>query len=189
MTRTPPPLPAEILRRVLRLASLDGHLLLYVAGFFALVSAANRDAIGAVAGCLAAGAGALELHGTGQLRQGDNRGMDWLVRSQFLLLGTILLYAAHRMAVLDLEFVRSQLPQAKAMMKEMLPPTRESEEVIREFFSDENQVLESYKVIHQFIYTTIGFVSLLYQGGMALYYHRRRPAVAQALDEGELPEA
>jgi hypothetical protein len=33
------------------------------------------------------------------------------------------------------------------------------------------------------LYATIGLVSVVYQGAMALYYHRRRDAVRRALED------
>src|SRR5678816_1370684 len=86
----PPLLPEETLARVLRLARFDGMGALVLGGMFALFAAAARDFPFAAIGLLAAGAGAVELHGAALLRQGDRRGMQWLVASQPYLLLVIL---------------------------------------------------------------------------------------------------
>src|SRR5215212_4806798 len=75
-----PPLLSEVtLVRVLRLARFDGMGALVLGGMFALVAAANRDFPFAAIGLLAAGAGAVELHGAALLREGEPRGMRWLL--------------------------------------------------------------------------------------------------------------
>ena len=33
------------------------------------------------------------------------------------------------------------------------------------------------------LYVTVALVSVVYQGGMALYYHRRREAIRRALED------
>ncbi|HEY9155275.1 MAG TPA: hypothetical protein VIM69_09100, partial [Opitutaceae bacterium] len=60
---TPPPLPSEILSRVIRIAGLDGRIVLWSSGIFALLSAAAHSALGAIIGLAAAGTGAIEVHG------------------------------------------------------------------------------------------------------------------------------
>src|SRR5690606_6677631 len=88
----PPPLPQAVYERVMLVSAVEGRITMALASVFALMAAANRDVVGAVAGCIAAGAGAMEIHGGLRLRAFDLRGMDWLVRSQMLLLVTILSY-------------------------------------------------------------------------------------------------
>jgi hypothetical protein len=173
MANKPPLLPAETLARVLRLATLDGRVLLYVAGFFALISASIGDLSGALIGCLAAGAGAMELHGVGQLRNSEPRGMNWIVLSQVLLLATILLYVYLRLAYYDPELVRQRLDPARL---------RELSEMAR---TTPEELLQFSERLHHVVYAIVGAVSIFYQGGMALFYHRRRKAVARALASEE----
>ncbi|ATC64633.1 hypothetical protein CMV30_12060 [Nibricoccus aquaticus] len=168
MANNPPPLPSEILSRVLRVASMDGRLLMIVAGTMAILHAAAHQSTGAIVGVLVAGTGAIELHGASQLRSGDPRGMDWLVRSQLLLLATMLLYSAYQLTHFDPATV------------EQIPFTPEQLEAFKVYrLSKETAVYYA----HIISYTTVGLVTLIYQGLMALYYHRRRSAVATALDE------
>ena len=169
---TPPPLPAETLERILRVATLDGRMLMVIAGLFALMSAAGHDGIGAVAGCLGAGAGAVELHGVGLLRSGESRGLAWLVRSQFFLMAALLLYAAARLWTFDVEPLRAGLaasPQARTMLEN----SRVTEE----------QFLAFSKNIFTVLYVLVGLATVIYQGAMARYYYRRREAVSLALHE------
>ncbi len=169
----PPPLPSEILARTLRLASVDGRLILWISGTFALFSAMGHDVVGAVAGCAAAGAGAMELHGATQLRTGEARGVDWMIRAQLLLLATILLYSATRLMTWNPELINERI-------------TPDIEERIAQFQMTREQFLEATKMLYQFMYAVVGFVALVYQGGMVRFYLRRRAAIRQALDEHEL---
>lgn len=169
----PPPLPIEILERVIRVSSVDGRLVLWLSAFYAILCAGSQYALGAIAGVAAAGAGALEMHASTLLRRGNPAGMEFAIRGQLLLLGTILLYSAVRFYTLDATALRAQIPP------------------------DLQQQLEQGGVaVDQFVRTvaqlaslTIGFVALIYQGGMIRYYIKRRPAVEQALMEEENVEA
>jgi hypothetical protein len=166
----PPILPSEILRRVMRLARFDGMSVLIVAGGFALLSAASRDVSGAVIGLLIAAAGAIELHGVGLLKVGQN-GMRWLVSSQLYLMATILAYVAFRILRPDVAW--------------MLPyVTGEAAEPILQAAQQEGMTVEQLLVgAMSMFYLLVAAITLLYQGGMTIYYLRRRRAVEAALQE------
>jgi hypothetical protein len=168
MVKKPPPLPAEILHRVLRLATFDGRIIMIVAGTLALLHAAAYQVDSAIVGCLVAGAGALELHGAGLLRAGDARGVDWLVRSQLLLLATLLIYSAIQLISPDL----SQIGRVK-FTPEMMQ-TLDTLKLTKEEFA---------LLTNTIVYVTVGAVTLIYQGAMAFYYSRHRRAVTLALEE------
>jgi hypothetical protein len=163
---TPPLLPFEVLARVVRLARTDGRLVLWLSGGFALLSAAGHDGIGAAAGVAAAGAGAIEMHGSGLLERGEGRGLDWVIRAQLLLLATILIYSAARLMHFDPELVKPFV-------------TAELAEQIKQLNLTQDQFFRTLNLI---IYIVVAFVSLIYQGTMARYYASRRPAIKQALD-------
>jgi hypothetical protein len=168
----PPILPAETLKRVMRIARFDGLSLLIVAGGFALLSAASRDVSGAVIGLLIAGAGAIELHGVGLLKVGHN-GMKWLVSSQLYLMATILAYAGFRIMRPDVAW--------------MLPyVTGEAAEPILQAAQQEGMTVEQLLIgAMAMLYLIVAAVTLVYQGGMTVYYLRRRKAVEAALLEDE----
>jgi hypothetical protein len=168
MAKKPPPLPTETFQRVLRLASFDGRILMIVAGTLALLHASAYQLPGAIVGCLVAGAGALELHGAGLLRNGEARGVDWLVRSQWLLLATMLIFAATQLISPDL----SQIDRVK-FTPEMLQ-TLDELNLTKEQFA---------KLTNTIVYLTVGIVTLLYQGAMILFYQRHRRAVTLAVAE------
>lgn len=173
MTKTPPLLPEETLARVLRIARLDGLSVLGVAGFFALLAASAGDLRGAILGIVIAGTGAGELHGAALLRHGEPRGVDWLVGSQLSLLGALLGYCAWRLTHVDLEPLRVafQTMLQSPTMQEMWAANQQAGMTEEKFL----------RQTHTLTYASLGIATLIYQGGMSLYYQRRRAAVTQAL--------
>lgn len=125
----------------------------------------------AVIGLLAAGAGAIELHGAGLLGHGDRRGINWLIASQPVLLAIIYIYCA----------IRLSHPE--------IPPIPESQQV--EFERTASQLgmstEELFRTIYRFTIMTVAVAATLFQGWMLFYYIRRRSTVAQAADEIPVP--
>ena len=165
---TPPPLPSEILTRVIRVAALDGRIVLWSSGVFALISAAGHSAIGAIIGLAAAGTGAIEVHGASMLSRTDIRGINWAIRAQLLLLLTILFYCAACIANFDASLFRDQA-QFKAFLSQNGLTVTQGVDLLREVW-----------VIG---YVVVAVVSVVYQGGMAIYYARNRRVILQAMEE------
>jgi len=175
----PPPLPAETLAKVLRISGLDGFTLTFIAAGFGLISVFYEDWLGAWVGGLAAGAGWLELHGRGRLQAGDARGMRWLVRSQLVLLTIILLYVAYQLHRFDpeplLAKVEESLASAQRSVGLEVTPLADSLGLTK------RQFLEFAQHTVRVAYVAVGLVSILFQGGLAFYYHRQEQGVARAL--------
>jgi hypothetical protein len=169
-TDAPPPLPHETLDRVCRLARFEGRSLLVLAGLFSLLAAYQRDGIGAVAGCLAAAVGVIELNGVNRLRQASVSGLSWIIGSQIALLLTVLAYAILRATTFDPDTVARLI-------------TTETRAEFAELGLREDQILPMLEKSYVGVYVTVALVSVVYQGGMALYYHRRRDAVRRALED------
>ena len=172
-TPTPPLLVHDTLLRVLRVARFDGLSVLMVAGLFALLAAGAGDVRGALIGITVALAGALELHGTAMLQHGDARGISWLVGSQTFLLLTLLSYCAWQLTHLELEPLRLAFQSSLRipLMKQLWAANQELG-VTEETFL---------RQIHTTTYVCLAMATLIYQGGMTVYYLRRREAVMRAL--------
>lgn len=164
----PPLLPAETFARLLRLARLDGTGILALSGAFTLGLAAMGERSGVMIGLLVAGAGALELHGTGLLERGDRHGLRWLIASQLGLLAVMLGYVALRLASFDPALIN--LIMTDTLRQRYLDAGLHPEEIDR--------VVE---LSYYLSYALIGVLTVVYQGGMALYYWRRRGAVSKVL--------
>lgn len=154
------------------MARFDGWSILLVAGFFALMSAYSRDVSGAVIGLLVAAAGAIELHGVALLRAGRN-GMRWLISSQFYLMAVMLGYVGLRLLRPDVSWL---LPYITGDAAEPVEQAAQQAGM-----SVQEMLVESLRMI----YFCVAAITVLYQGGMAVYYLRRRSAVAVALEEPE----
>ncbi len=161
----PPLLPDVALARVLRLAKLDGTGALVLGTIFALVAASAGHFPFAAIGLLAAGAGAVELHGAALLRQADPRGMNWLIASQPFLLLVIFVYCAVRL-----------------WLVEMPPMPEQLQALLAAGAAQWHMSIENYlRVLNRLTYSVLAVASLFFQGGMMLYYLRRRKSVEQAL--------
>ena len=164
---TPPPLPSQVFERVVQLSGTDGRLVLWLGGVFAVLAAVRHDAIGAIAGVVAAGAGAIELHGSTVLRHGNPGGVALLIRAQYLLLATILLYCAARIQAFDAQALEAEV-------------ARQLEQWTSSGFTEE-QLRYIFPRIYHISYAVLGFAALIYQGLMVRYYVRSRTAIEQAL--------
>jgi hypothetical protein len=163
----PPLLPAFALRRVMHIARLDGLGVLTIAGLFALISALVHDQPGTAIGLAVAGAGAIELHGVTLLRHGAEKGMLWLVGSQLLLLVVILGYVGLRLSHVDVTMMRPLLSDAQQQV------------IVQSGLSVDSFL----RLVYKGTYVLVGVLTVLYQGGLTIYYQRRRTAVAAALRE------
>ncbi|MEY4940081.1 MAG: hypothetical protein RIQ93_1816, partial [Verrucomicrobiota bacterium] len=141
--------------------------MLIVAGLFALLAAMTGDFVGAITGLLVAGAGALELHGAALLNVGRLRGMNWLIGSQLFLLLTILCYCALRLFHLEIPPVPSEMEAMIEMSASQLGMSP-------------GEYLQN---LYRFVLFVVALLSIAYQGGMILYYMKRRAGVASALAE------
>jgi hypothetical protein len=160
--------PEETLRRVLKVSRLDGWSVAIFAGFCSLVSLAFGDPVGCSVGLLVALGGALEVRGHHLLKHGNADGMRWLVRSQLVVLGTIWAYAASRLLSFDTAIVQDiATPDMRASLNELGLTLEDILPLVRRAF--------------YLLYGGVMAVTLIYQGGLALYYRRRTAAVAQAL--------
>lgn len=163
--KAPPLLPEETLLRVLRRAHLDGLSVLMVAAFFAALSAVNGDLFGACVGLAVAAAGAVELHGASLLRAGEPRGMNWLIASQPYLFATVQAYCAIQLSSYDPTLMRAAM-------------TSDLRAQIAATGLSEDQFLH---LAYSLIYWIFAVATVFYQGGMTIYYWRRREAVRAAL--------
>jgi hypothetical protein len=162
--------------RVLRVARFDGLGVLIVAGGAALISASYKDVSGAVVGLLVAAAGAIELHGVSLLRARSASGMRWLVSSQIYLVATILAYVGFRLARPDVAYILQFISASPAA--DVFEQAAVQQGVTLKQF-----ILDSF----QQFYICVAVLTVLYQGGMTLYYLKRRNAVEVALNEAESP--
>jgi tetrahydromethanopterin S-methyltransferase subunit D len=169
MSPLPPPLPENTLARVLWLAKFEGRTVVFIAGCSAMISMFSADGLGTVIGLLAAGAGVMALHGAKLLEQRhQSRGMDWLVGGELVLLCVILIYVAIKLGRLITGGVNAVFSEEMRSLLEQIGQ-----------WGPEQQ--RAYAQGFKLTYGLVAALSLLFQGGMALYYHRKRAVVVEAL--------
>ena len=161
----PPLLPEETLIRVLRIARFDGLGALILGTLFALMAAAAQEVPFAVIGLLAAGAGAVELHGVSLLREGEPRGMRWLIASQPFLLVIIWSYCGLRLMHFEMPPLTDNLSQLAALSADQWGMT----------------VDQYFRTLNTITVAVLAVFALCYQASMTIYYLRRRAPVARAL--------
>jgi hypothetical protein len=161
----PPLLPHETLNRVLRLAKFDGMGVLFLGGLFAIFAASNGERSFAVIGLLAAGAGAIELHGAALLRQGERRGVSWLAASQPFLLVVIYAYCVLRLNHFEMPPIPERFREPLELAAQQLGLTVEG----------------YFRWVNRLTAQLVAVIATIYQGWMMFYYLRRRRAIEQAL--------
>jgi hypothetical protein len=161
----PEPSPADTLRKVIKVARINGMVVVFpVACLCTLGAAVLGDWKSTIFGLLIAASGWSEWHGAKLLKRGEARGIDWLVRSQLYLLGLILLYSLWQMARYNPAVVRSLITPSVARMYE--DAGVDIQDVVR--------------IAYYALYGTLALSTLFYQGGLALFYRRRAAAVRAA---------
>jgi hypothetical protein len=169
---SPPPLPndkAKVLSRVLRLAGLEGKSVIFLAGCSVMLAAIGRDWPVMLVSGVAVWAGMITLQGTKRLGAGDARGgMDRLVRGELVLLAAILSYVG-------ILFFRYATGGVNAIISDF---TRTMLDAAGHWGPDDRR---EYAHNFKLFYGLLAALSVVFQGGLALYYHRRRAAVAEAL--------
>ena len=175
----PPRSPEDILRRVKRLARLNGWSVALFAGLCTLVALALGDPIGVSVGLFVTLGGALEVHGYRMLRRHDAGGMPWLARSQLVVLGTIWAYGLSRLLSFDAGYLQDQvIPEARAMLASQ---GIDLDSMLDQAGLDSAKVVPLVHLFFVILYGAVLLTALLYQGGLFLYYRWRTTAVEDAL--------
>jgi hypothetical protein len=175
----PEPSPADTLRKVIRIARVNGMVVVFpVAALCALVEAVMGDWFGAAVGFLVAAAGWSEWHGAKLLQRGEARGLGWLVRSQLYLLGLIWLYALTQVARFNPDEVHSNMQELSRVAGIDLQGMFET------LGYDAHDVVQLGRTFCYVLYGSFSLVAVFYQGGLALFYWRRTAAVQTALAGG-----
>ncbi len=175
MTAPLPTPPEKVLQRVLLVSAIDGWSIVAVAALGALLTLLLGDLPGVGVGLLVLAAGVTELRGRHRLQRRDPAGMKLLVRAQLFLLGVILVYCVSRLGSFDGETAMASL-------------TPEMEVALKEAGLERADVLPLVQTVFYAVYGTVAFVSVIFQGGLALYYRSRTGAVSAALTLSPAPD-
>ena len=170
--------PEQRLQRVLRVARVDAVSLLVVAAPAAAVSVCAREWGEAAAGAGIALCGVLEWAGRNLLQRRRAAGLGWMATAQ---LGCLLF-------ILFLAWDLAHREQADRIVALLPSFTREQLDVL---FPDAESLRALLVGVQRLTAALLALVSILYQGGLALYYLRTRPAALAVFAEppvlGPLP--
>ncbi len=161
MPRMPVRSPAQRLQRVLHLARLDALSLVAVAAPAAVVSLFGRDWFAATVGAGVALCGGLEWTGRRRLEHRLLSGLGWMCAAQLGCLVFILLYAWNLAHQVQADRIVALLPSF----------TREQ---LDELFPDPGSLQALLLGLQRLMAAALAIASIVYQGGMALYYLRAR---------------
>jgi hypothetical protein len=176
----PPTTPQEkILKRVLLVSAIDGWGIIGVAALSLVLTLLFGELLGVAVSLLVLAAGVMEIRGRRQLQRRDPTGMKWLVRAQLFLLTVMLVYCARCLGSFDAGYVQDQLiPEVR---QNLLLAGINFDDVLKESNLTANELVPLVHIMFVVIYGTVAFVSLLFQGGLALYYRSRTRVVTEAL--------
>jgi len=169
----PPLLPEQRLRRVLAISRVDGWSIVILAALSGLVSMIQGNWFPAAVALLVVLAGGTELQGRARLLRGQTSGFAWIIAAQWALLIVIWIYAWWRWRYFDPAAFWAELPrfvQAK-FDRDLLAAGLDPE-------FDRPLLLG---MMNTLTCLMLASVSLLFQGGLALYYSTQRQAVSEAL--------
>ncbi|HEY5345159.1 MAG TPA: hypothetical protein VIK62_02320 [Verrucomicrobiae bacterium] len=163
------PSPAEkTLKHVLAISRFNGWSVIVIAALGTLITLAMGDLSGMGVGILIAAGGWMEVRGHKLLKRRNPDGMKTLVRSQLFLLAVILVYCATRLGSFDDGSVMGNL-------------TPDMESLLKEAGINKGDILPMVRTAFFAGYGTFALLTLIYQGGMALYYRSKTALVTEAL--------
>ena len=161
--------PAEIsLQRVLTVSRLNGWSVIVISSLGSLLALALGDLLSALIGLLGLAAGLMEVRGHRQLQQRNPAGLTLLVRSQLFLLAVMLVYCAGRLGSFDADTALASL-------------TPDMEVILAEAGLDKSSLLPLVRSAFFALYSAVAAITLIYQGGLALFYRSKIKLVTEAL--------
>jgi len=169
---------AALEQRILRISNINAWSVTLIAGGFTLLSLLGWSVAGIVVGAAVTTAGVMELHGQKALRTDPSRARQWMVGSQVWLLTGVLSYCGWRLTMLDPADPFSVLGEAGQLLH-MVELMGVSAAELEHLF------VQAYRIT----YGLIMGLTVLFQGGLALYYRSRigRLAAAHAPTEAVSP--
>ncbi len=177
----PQPTPAQkALQRVKTVAWLDGWSLIVIAGLGFLVALLMVEPLGGAIGLMILTAGVMELRGRRALQRRNPEGMKLLTRSQLFVLTVILVYCARCIGSFDAGYLKDQaIPELRQLLTAWFGMSLD--EFLQQAGLTVNELVPLAKKAVWLLYGTVAGVSLLYQGGLTLYYRSKIGLVTEAL--------
>jgi hypothetical protein len=147
--------------RIAKVAGRNGWSVVVLAGL-CLAGSLLEVSVAGILVCLAAlASGCMELSGRRRLKQNRPEAGRWLARSQLLLLVAIILYSVSQLLLLDPNEIMMHLSDLRQVM-------------------DPNDLKKLIVEIIHILYPSVIAGTVLFQGGLWLYYTRETRKLEQA---------
>ena len=166
----------KTLKRILLISLIDGWSILAFAAIGTLIALFLGDYSGVAVGGLIAIAGGMEIRGRKQLKRRNPDGMKLLVRAQMFFLAVILVYCASRLGSFDGESAMGNL-------------TPDLEAALKESGLAKADILPLLRTMFFVLYAGVALGTVIFQGGLALYYRSKIAHVTTALTKPPHPPA
>lgn len=171
--------PEEVLRRVLRTSRKNGWSVAIFAVLSFFISLFTGGVLGLGMGVFIIVGGVMEIMGYRRLRRRDRDGMKLLVNSQLVVLGAVWAWALPSLLSFDAGYLREQvIPNVR---QTLAAGGMNLDSFLGQAGLSVNQIVPLVHLFFVVLYGSIMLATLIYQGGMAWYYHRQRAAVETAL--------
>ncbi len=171
--------PEEILRRVLRTSRTNGWSVAIFAVLSFFISIFTGGLLGLGMGLFIIVGGVMEIMGYRRLRRRDPDGMKLLVNSQLVVLGAIWVWALPSLLSFDAGYLRDEvIPNAREMLNAW---GMNLDALLGQAGFSVDQIVPLVHLFLVVVYGSVMLATLLYQGGMVLYYRHRTAAVTEAL--------
>jgi hypothetical protein len=155
------------LRNVLLISGIDGWSVALFAGLCTTVALLFGEWVGVFIGGLVTMCGVWELRGRGRLARGEIEGIGGLVRAQVIILVTISLYAFQQLIAFD-----------EATLMEGVTPDMVT--VLDQAGITVEDVRSMLRPVYFAFYGAVMAATMVFQGGLALYYQSRQPKIGEA---------
>ena len=153
---------AALEQRILRISNINAWSVTLIAGSFTLLSLLGWSVAGIVVGAAVTAAGLMELHGQKALQTDPSQAQQWMVGSQVWLLTGVLSYCIWRLVSLDPD-------NPLAVLGDTTPLLQLTEAMGLSML----HVTELFVKAYTLTYVLIAVLTVLFQGGLALYYRSR----------------
>lgn len=155
-------------RRLVWVTGINGYSILLFAGLITLLCCLFFFSwSGFLVGVALTAAAWLEVKGSNYLKNRRAEGLLWAERSQIAVFLTIFLYSSYQLLTVNGQSILSTLPEE---IKGLLLQLYQIDEIV---------LGELLTMVTQVTYAAIILASLFYQGGLLLYYRRKRDRLSQ----------
>ena len=153
---------SALTQKIMRISTINAWSITLIAGSFTLLSLIGLSVPGVIVGAAVTAAGFMEMHGQKALQEDPGRARTWMVGSQVWLMACVLIYCGWRLLSLDPDnpfVVFGDAGQVFQLVEALGIPMKYLASLFIQAF--------------YITYSLIAGLTILFQGGLALYYRSR----------------